>query len=228
MIPVAVAIMAKAPRVGEVKTRLCPPLSPAEAAALYRCFLLDKIDQVRALKEAHPAVAYTPAEGRAVFEALAPGFTLVLQRGADLGARLASILAQLLDHGHAAALAIDSDTPTLPSAFLQQAVDLIMRPGPDVVLGPSDDGGYYLIGVRAVRRELFEGIPWSTPDVLAQTMRRATAAGLTTACLPAWFDVDTPDDLERLRASLAELPEAAPATAGFLAKRTGPCRAPTR
>jgi hypothetical protein len=226
--PVAVAIMAKAPRLGEVKTRLCPPLSPAEAAALYRCFLLDKIEQVRALKEAHPAVAYTPPEGRAIFEELAPGFTLVLQRGADLGTRLANTLAQLLDNGHPAAVAVDSDTPTLPSAFLQQAVDLIMRPGPDVVLGPSDDGGYYLIGVRAVRRELFDGIPWSTPSVLAETLHRAAAAGLTTACLPAWFDVDTPDDLERLRASLADLGEATPAhTAGFLAKRASPCGAPT-
>lgn len=223
MRPVAVAIMAKAPRVGEVKTRLCPPLRPAEAAALYRCFLLDKIDQVRALTEAHPALAYTPAEGRALFEELAPGFTLVLQRGPDLGARLASTLAQLLADGHPAALAIDSDTPTLPSAFLEQAVDLIRRPGPDVVLGPSADGGYYLIGVRAARRELFEGIPWSTPRVLTETVRRAAAAGLTTTCLPSWFDVDTPGDLERLRASLAGLGAAAPAhTARFLAGRARP------
>ena len=89
MEPVAVLIMAKAPRAGEVKTRLCPPLTAAEAAELYRSFLLDKIEQVRALTAVSPAVAYTPAEGRALFESLAPGFTLLPQRGADLGARLA-------------------------------------------------------------------------------------------------------------------------------------------
>lgn len=201
---VAVAIMAKAPRAGQVKTRLCPPLLPAEAAALYRCFLLDKIAAVGALTEAQPVIAYTPDDARAEFTALAPGFALVAQHGPDLGERLQATLASLLAAGHAGAIAVDSDTPTLPGHFLQQAVDRLTRPGPDdVVLGPTEDGGYYLIGVRAAHRELFEGVPWSTSDVLHVTLRRAAAAGLHTACLPPWFDVDTADDLERLRAALA-------------------------
>ena len=201
--PIAVSIMAKAPRAGEVKTRLCPPLSATEAAELYRCFLLDKIEQVRTLEEASPAIAYAPDEGRILFEELAPGFALVPQRGSDLGSRLANSFDQFFAQGYAGALAIDSDTPTLPRDFLQRALDLIAAPHSDVVLGPTEDGGYYLIGLRKLYRELFEGIAWSTSEVFPETVRRAEAKGLRIACLPPWFDIDTPDDLERLRASLA-------------------------
>jgi hypothetical protein len=199
---VAVAIMAKAPRPGTVKTRLCPPLLATEAAALYRSFLLDKIAAVRELADAQPVIAYTPPEARAEFDGFAPDFSLVAQEGPDLGARLHSTLAGLLGAGHAGAIAVDSDTPTLPGDFLQQAVQCLSRPGPDVVLGPTEDGGYYLIGVRRAHRELFEGVPWSTSAVLDVTLRRAADAGLRAVCLPSWFDVDTPDDLERLRAGL--------------------------
>ena len=196
---VAVAIMAKAPRPGTVKTRLCPPLLAAEAAALYRCFLLDKIAAVGTLVGTQPVIAYTPDDAHAEFCGLAPDFSLLPQHGHDLGARLHTTLASLLAAGHAAAIAVDSDTPTLPSAFLQQAVNCLSQPGPDVVLGPTEDGGYYLIGVRLAHRELFDGVPWSTSTVLEVTRRRAAAAGLRAAYLPSWFDVDTPDDLERLR-----------------------------
>ena len=199
---VAVAIMAKAPRPGEVKTRLCPPLLATEAAALYRCFLLDKIAAVAALADAQPVIAYTPDEARTEFDGLAPGFSLVAQHGPDLGARLHATLAALLEAGHAGAIAVDSDTPTLPGDFLQQAVRYLSRPGPDVVLGPTEDGGYYLIGVRFPHRELFDAVPWSTSDVLDVTLRRAADAGLRAVCLSPWFDVDTPDDLERLQTAL--------------------------
>jgi hypothetical protein len=217
MKPVAVAIMAKAPRPGAVKTRLCPPLTPRRAAALGRCFLLDRIAQVRRLARAVPVLGYAPARQGSLFRRLAPDFALVPQRGPDLGARLASVLETLLDRGHAAALAIDADTPTLPTRTLQRAVDLAASGEADVVLGPAEDGGYYLIGVRALHRGLFTGIPWSSPGVLAATLARARAARLRSVCLPAWFDVDTPGDLARLRAALARRPAAAPATARFLA-----------
>ena len=221
MEPVAVAIMAKAPRAGAVKTRLCPPLSLADAAALYRCFLLDKIEQVRSLRTACPAVAYSPPEGRAFFEEVAPNFFLVPQRGADLGDRLAHSLGELLDRGHRGALAIDSDTPTLPVGFLQQALDLVTTPTIDVVLGPTEDGGYYLIGLRTVYGELFEAMAWSTSQVLSETIRRAHASGLRVACLPPWYDIDTADDLARLRATLAGSDGEAPRhTRGFLLERT--------
>ncbi len=194
--PIAVAIMAKAPREGEVKTRLCPPLSLADAAELYSRFLLDKIEQVRSLKAASLAIAYAPAEARAFFEKIAPGFVL------------------------GGALAIDSDTPTLPLGFLQQAIDLVMRPEIDVVLGPTEDGGYYLIGLRTVHRELFEAMAWSTNQVLGETIRRSDAKGLRVACLPAWYDIDTPDDLVRLQAALTASESAARHTRKFLLERT--------
>ena len=214
---VAVAIMAKAPWPGTVKTRLSPPLLATEAAALYRCFLLDKIRAVEALTGAQPVIAYTPDDARTEFDVLAPSFTLVPQRGPDLGARLHGILTHLLAAGHAGAMAVDSDTPTLPARFLQEAVDCLTRPGPDVVLGPTEDGGYYLIGVRHPHRELFDAMPWSTPEVLEVTLRRAAAAGLRAACLPSWFDVDTPDDLERLSKSInVDEATSAPETERFL------------
>ena len=222
MRPAAVAIMAKAPRAGEVKTRLCPPLSLVDAAELYRRLLLDKIEQVRSLRTASLAIAYTPDVARAFFEEVAPGFVLVPQRGADLGDRLANSLGELLDTGHRGALAIDSDTPTLPLEFLQQALDLIVTPEIDVVLGPTEDGGYYLIGLRAVHRELFEAMAWSTQQVLPETIRRADAKGLRVACLPPWYDIDTPDDLARLRMTLAASDGDVPRhTRQFLLERTG-------
>lgn len=214
---VAVAIMAKSVRPGGVKTRLCPPLQAVEAAALYRCFLLDKIATVGALAHVCPVIAYTPEDARAEFEGLAPGFALVAQQGPDLGARLYTTLSSLLTAGYHSAIAVDSDTPTLPAEFLQQAVDLLVHPRPDIVLGPTEDGGYYLIGVRAAHRELFERMPWSTAEVLDITLRRAANAGLETACLSSWFDVDTPEDLERLRASLAGASPTASQTAEWLA-----------
>lgn len=217
---IAITIMAKAPRAGEVKTRLCPPFSTNEAAELYRCFLLDKIEQVSGLRAATPAIAYTPHEGRSFFENFAPGFVLVPQQGPDLGARLANSFDQLFARGYAGALAIDSDTPTLPTHFLEEALDLIATPAIDLVLGPSDDGGYYLIGLRKLYRELFEEMAWSTAQVTEETLRRAEVKGLKVATLPLWFDVDTPDDLERLRASLRSAEaDAARHTRGFFKER---------
>jgi rSAM/selenodomain-associated transferase 1 len=198
-----VVIMAKAPQPGQVKTRLCPPLSPQQAAALYRCFLLDKIAQVDALKGAAAALAYNPPTARGFFQEFAPPhFVLVPQLGADLGACLLSTFIQLFRRGFERVIAVDSDTPTLPSAYLQEALDLMVAPEHDVVLGPTEDGGYYLIGLRYAHRALFEDMPWSTPRLCAETLRRAGARGLRTVCLEPWFDVDTPEDLRRLLASL--------------------------
>jgi len=200
---IALCIMAKAPEAGRVKTRLCPPLSPDHAAELYRCFLLDKIAQVRNVAGAEPAVAYAPAQAAAVFEALAPGFILLPQRGADLTARLTAVCGELLRRGCDAAIMTDSDTPTLPTERLERAVAVMKEGGCDLVLGESEDGGYYLIGMRRPHPELFEGMRWSTPTVLEETLRRARVLGLSAVTLPAWYDVDTAADLARLQADLA-------------------------
>jgi hypothetical protein len=203
IMPWAVALMAKTPRAGEVKTRLCPPLSLEDAAELYYCFLCDTVAKVRTLPDISLVMAYTPCADRAWFAALAPGFTLLPQRGRDLGQRMADCFDQLFASGYTGVLLTGSDLPTLPSRLIQQALDLMADPQTDVVLGPSEDGGYYLIGLRTLHRELFEDMTWSTPQVLAETVQRAEAKKLRIAYLSHWFDVDTPADLARLQAALA-------------------------
>jgi uncharacterized protein len=203
---IAVAIMAKAPQSGQVKTRLCPPLSYREAAELYRCFLLDKIAQVNTLRKAAPVVAYSPADSRPLFEGLTPAhFMLIPQRGDDLGARLLFTFEELFRQGYTQVVVIDSDTPTLPTAYLERALMLIAERANDVVLGPTEDGGYYLIGLRRSYRELFERMPWSTSEVFPETRRRSERCGLTVACTEHWYDVDTPEDLSRLREALDQI-----------------------
>ncbi|MBI3016203.1 MAG: TIGR04282 family arsenosugar biosynthesis glycosyltransferase [Candidatus Tectomicrobia bacterium] len=199
----AVAMMAKVPRPGEVKTRLCPTYSYEEAAELYRCFLLDKIEQVKGLEDAVPVIVYTPENTKDFFESLAgTGFTFIPQQGSDLGERLAGAFKRLFALGYRRVIVIDTDTPTLPLHYLQGALGLLCEPEVDVVLGPSEDGGYYLIGLCQLYRELFDGMVRSTAHVLSETIGRARAKGLKVACLSSWFDVDTPEDLQRLKASL--------------------------
>ena len=221
--PVGLAIMAKAPRAGAVKTRLCPPLRPPEAAELARCFLLDALDRAAGVVGVRPVLAYAPVEARSEFESIAPGFTLLAQQGEDLGARQARLISEVLALGHQAALVIGTDAPTLPRECLDEAVSLVMAPDVDLVLGPTDDGGYYLIGLRAPCPALFDGMPWSTSAVLSRTLDRAQHLGLRVACLPAWFDIDTKSDLERLAAELAVTPGLLPRhTREFLARRISP------
>src|SRR5574342_134893 len=207
---IALCIMAKAPVPGLVKTRLCPPLSSEDAADLYRCFLLARIAQARGVAGAERVLAYAPADAATVFEALAPDFTLLAQRGAVLTTRLTAVCADLFREGFDAVIITDSDTPTLPTERLESAVAVMKESGCDLVLGPSEDGGYYLIGLRGPHPELFEGMHWSTPTVLEETERRARALGLSSRRLAAWYDVDTAADLARLQAELAAGSDGAP------------------
>src|SRR5262249_28061816 len=140
---IPVAVMAKVPVPGEVKTRLCPPLTPEQAAGLARCFLQDRVDQIVALDTAEPIVAFTPADqGDALRRLLPGGVRLVPQSGADLGARLDRLLTDLLAEGHAGAVAVDADSPSLPTAFLRRACARLLHGGVDVAVGPCEDGGY--------------------------------------------------------------------------------------
>jgi hypothetical protein len=198
----AVAVMAKVPGAAAVKSRLHAALTEARATELYRCFLLDRLDALVAVPGIAPVVAFTPPEARARMAALAPlGVRLLAQEGDDLTERLTRLFDRLLGEGHPAALALDSDSPTLPMAYVAAAARALAGGEADVVIGPSDDGGYYLIGVREPRPILFEDVPWSTADVLAVTLERAR--GLRVRVLPPWFDVDTEADLHRLRDELA-------------------------
>ena len=202
----ALAMMIKAPRPGASKTRLTPPLTPVEAAAISTCFLRDtaaNIGQTASTCGAGAAAAgiavYTPVGMEDAFDGLLPdGFCLVPQRGEPFGERLLHSVEDLLALGYGSVCLIDSDSPTLPSEALQDAVIALAQPGDRVVLGASEDGGYYLIGLKHAHRRLFEDIDWSTGQVAAQTLERAAELGLEVTPLPMWYDVDDAATLRML------------------------------
>lgn len=198
----ALAIVTKAPRAGSVKTRLAPPLTLDEAAALHACFLRDTAESIAALGAAGRCggvAVYTPEGAEPLLGGLLPAdFRLFPQRGDGFGDRLLNAARDVLDAGYRAVCLIDSDSPTLPPAALEAAVAVLAQPGERVVLGPADDGGYYLIGLTAAHPRLFADITWSTHQVLAQTIARAQETGLDVALLPRWYDVDDGASLRRL------------------------------
>ncbi len=213
----ALIVVAKEPEPGRTKTRLCPPLTPASAAEFYRCLLFDTLALMRRLEIADHTLAYTPASARDYFARLSPnGFRLVPQEGADLGARLANALGHHFELGYRRAVIMNSDGPTLPLACLEEAFSGLDRA--DVTLGLGHDGGYYLIGMKTLHRELFQGIDWSTERVIPQTLDRCRRLGLAVHPLPEWYDVDVAADLARLRRDLEGQPGLAPRTWDFLRK----------
>jgi rSAM/selenodomain-associated transferase 1 len=195
-------MMIKAPRAGESKTRLVPPLSPDEAAELSVCFLRDTAANIAGVSSeggADGVAVYTPVGAEAAFDGLLPlTFKLLAQRGEGFGERLLYATSDLLAVGYKSVCLIDSDSPTLPSALLQTAVSALARAGDRVVLGAADDGGYYLIGLNCAHRRLFEKIDWSTPKVFTQTVERAAEINLEVELLPSWYDVDDAATLGRL------------------------------
>ena len=204
----ALIVMAKQPLAGNTKTRLYPYLSGQQAADLYQCFLLDTLELMCQVREAQPIIAYAPSEAEPYFRGIAPpGFRFTPQRGADLAERLDNVLGHWLQNGSLRAVAIDSDSPTLPVAYLDQAFSALDDPEVDVVLGPCDDGGYYLIGLKSRCSALFDQVTMSTPTVLEETLQCAKVQGLRVRCLPVWYDVDTPADLMRLAQELRTLPD---------------------
>lgn len=195
----ALAVMAKTPQAGAVKTRLVPPLDAEEAAELNTCFLRDVTGCIATLtsKSIHGYVAYTPAGQESAFNGLLPaGFGLLPQRGADLGERLLHATEDFLAAGYATVCLINSDSPTLPVELLRRAIDALTSAEDRLVLGEAADGGYYLIGLKKAHRRLFADISWSSSAVFWETMERARELQLGVELLPAWYDVD---DLESLR-----------------------------
>ena len=201
----AFALMAKVPVAGAVKTRLTPPLTPEEAAKLSMCFLRDMTTNVAGLSGngTKGVVLYTPADAEEMLHDLLPNhFELVPQRGETLGERLINAADELLSDGFESVCLINSDSPTLPGEILRTAASLLAQEGDRVVLGPSQDGGYYLIGLKRPHHYLFKRIAWSTADVLAHTVERAAEIDLPVDLLPTWYDVD---DAATLRLLCQEL-----------------------
>ncbi len=197
----ALAVMTKAPRAGQVKTRLVPPLTLAEAAQLNACFLRDTAD---AITEATSHIArgiavYTPVGAEEMYSDILPrDFELLSQRGNGFGERLAAASEDLLQIGFGSVCLIDSDSPMVSSKIYAKAARLLSVQGDRIVLGPADDGGYYLIGLKKNHRRLFEEIDWSTHDVLKQTVERAAELNLAVEFLPVSYDVDDRTTLRRV------------------------------
>ncbi len=219
----ALAVMTKAPRAGRVKTRLTPPLTPEEAAALNICFLRDTTAAITATVEkggARGVGVYTPVGEENAFTDILPAhFELVLQRGDAFGDRLIHAADDLFQLGFDSLCLIDSDSPTVPPSAYALALQRLAVKEESIVLGPSDDGGYYLIGMNRKQRRLFEEIDWSTEHVCAQTLARAQEIGIEVQLLPTWYDVDDRATLHRLCDELLNDEPAgypAPATNGFL------------
>ncbi len=212
----AIAVMAKAPQAGRSKTRLSPPLTPQQAAALSAAFLQDATKNVHlAAQTASIAgyVAYAPDGAAHLFDGhLAAGTGLVLADGkavdiagvAGLGRSLLHAATALLASGHEAVCLLNADSPNLPTRFLIDAAEALVPPGDRMVLGAADDGGYYLIGLKRPHAFVFRDIARSSEQVSRQTLLRAEEAGLETVLLPKWFDIDDLASLHRLADSLAD------------------------
>lgn len=227
----ALAVMAKAPRAGKVKTRLAPVLGFEGSAAINVCFLRDTarniadvaetLDRREQAKRRLPSglagkattntaqaaglVCYTPLGDEAAFDGLLPPeFALIPQRGDAFGERLLAAAEDILACGFGSVCLIDSDSPTLPSEALQGAVEALAQPGDRVVLGGSDDGGYYLIGLKQAHAAPFQQITWSTAAVYAETKARCAEAGIEVVELPLWYDVDDAQTLAVLEAELLD------------------------
>ena len=200
----ALIIFAKAPIPGEVKTRLCPPLDADEAASLHGSLVLDAIERTKGLQGISLYVAGTPDLEHPFFKVMEGryGARLLLQRGPDLGSRMKQAMQDTFDQGAQAVLLTGTDLPTLPRAHLVEALTLIRNH--DVVLGPTADGGYYLIGLRKMVPGLFDGVAWSTGSVFAETKKKVEAAGLSLGLLPECRDVDTLDDLKHFIALIGK------------------------
>jgi uncharacterized protein len=202
----ALAVMAKAPRPGKVKTRLAPPLTLDQSAAINICFLRDTTENIAAVAASGNAtgiISYTPVGDEFLFDNLLPAnFALIPQRGDGFGERLLATAEDLFACGYCSVCLIDSDSPTVPAAAFEQAVAELARPGDRIVLGPSHDGGYYLIGLKRAHPEPFANITWSTATVFAETIAAAKAASIETIVLPLWYDVDDAATLDILTAEL--------------------------
>ena len=199
----ALVIFAKAPIPGEVKTRLCPPLTPDEAATLHGSFVLDMLERTKLAVAKlqlpfHRYLVCAPSSELVFFKIMEErqGVRLLDQVGEDLGQRMHRAFVDLFAKGYTQVILVGTDVPTLPLSIYQEALAMLSRS--DVVLGPALDGGYYLIGLKQPREQLFTGVPWSTDQVLAVTQQKAKTLGLSVSLTTTWRDVDTITDLQSL------------------------------
>lgn len=203
---VAIAVVCKTPAAGLSKTRLSPPLHPEECAAISSCFIRDLSATIQTLANEGGVTGYalfTPRGSEPALRRLLPqSFRLMPQCEGDLGARLLGGTIDLLAAGHAGAIMVNSDSPTLPAEILHAAVAAVRR-GDNVTLSPALDGGYTLIGLSRAHAPLFENMPWSTDVVYRLTVERAKMMGVPVVAVPGWYDVDDGASYRMLEEELA-------------------------
>jgi uncharacterized protein len=219
-----IAVMAKASVPGRTKTRLTPPLTASEAAACNTAFLKDMSANLLAARghaAIHGYMAYGPPGSQQFFvDNLPREIGLIESWLPNFGDCLFKAIGGLFAAGHDSAVVLNSDSPTLPTALLVETAEVLARPGERAVLGPSTDGGYYLLGIKQAHRRLFDDIDWSTDRVARQTLERAREIGLDVHRLPAWYDVDDSQALRQLHAELFEGGSLDPALTPFRAPST--------
>ena len=216
----ALVVMAKPPREGDVKTRLCPPLTLAQASTFHECLLQDTVAKMERCFSAQLWIAFAPDGDEYFRSSFGERAKLLSQRGSDLGERMHHIFVDLSLLGFREIVVLGSDIPTLPVSSVEQAFHVLGSNVEDVVLGPAGDGGYYLIGLKTPVEEIFQGISWSNPDVLKNTVQRIKNLGLRLTLLPVAYDIDIEGDLKRLWNDFETSPtlrEDVPKTYGFLA-----------
>lgn len=197
-------IFAKSPIPGKVKTRLTPHITPTEAAELYRAFIADTMSTVRKLKCERVTIAYTPSSAEATFHSICgQSVNYLPQKGDNLGERMENAFKHSFDKGSKRTVIIGTDSPTLPLSYIQKAFEALKEV--HVTIGPTFDGGYYLIGLSEQNDTIFDGIDWSTSKVFGQTLARIQAANKQLYVLPPWYDVDTSDNLEFLRSHIRSM-----------------------
>lgn len=216
----SIIIMAKIPSAGRVKTRLQPKLSPKQCAALADAFLQDTAAKAKKVCE-NVILAYSPAEEISALKKILPSQNVFTeQKGKDLGEKMFNAFKFAFEQNSDLVVMLGTDSPTFPADFIEQAFEFLELET-DVVLGGAEDGGFYLIGLRALSEEIFEHVEWSSPKAFEQVYRNIMNLNLHLREVPSWYDVDEPRDLEKLRAEFLHNENArrrAPETFKFLIK----------
>ena len=208
-------IMAKAPRLGAVKTRLAGNLSLRAVTELYSCLLNDTIALAKALQHVEIAIMCPESDVQGLSRSVTEAAHIVPQKGQGLAAGLTSVFAEFANSRHQRVIAFNSDSPHLPASMLEEAFDLLETC--DLVVGPTQDGGYYLVGARDSHPGLFISDGMGTRSALELLLTRAQALGLSVRLTSPFYDIDIPTDLNQLSDELQRMPEKAPRTAKWLA-----------
>ncbi len=197
-------IFAKNPVPGKVKTRIIPHITAIDAAGLYKAFITDIVSNTLKLSCERTIIAYTPLNSQATFHHIyGQSINYIPQKGNDLGERMKNAFRYSFNEGSKRTVIIGTDSPTLPISYIQKAFSVLEKI--PITIGPTFDGGYYLVGLSEQNYEIFDGIEWSTPSVFSQTLTKIKTTNKQFYLLSPWYDVDTPEDLTFLRSHIVAM-----------------------